>query len=168
MEQRARFWQIVRPQDIVWIALFVVLAIYAPDRTPESTSFLLGLGLMQVAEPRIPFFGSRQGSIISFLIKLVLWYLLMGWTDGIASPYFWLMLLPVMSAATSLGLAGLVVSVVLACGSYLTMIWFLKPNQSPRLALSDSGRGNLSDRRLSHLRTARGESSGNAPGAACG
>jgi signal transduction histidine kinase len=131
VEQRARFWQIVRPQDIVWIALFVVLAIYAPDRTPESTSFLLGLGLMQVAEPKIPFFGSRQGSIISFLIKLVLWYLLMGWTDGIASPYFWLMLLPVMSAATSLGLAGLVVSVVLACGSYLTMIWFLKPNQSP-------------------------------------
>jgi two-component system, NtrC family, sensor histidine kinase HydH len=131
VEQRARFWQIVRPQDIVWIALFVVLAIYAPDRTPESTSFLLGLGLMQVAEPKIPFFASRQGGIISFLIKLVLWYLLMGWTDGIASPYFWLMLLPVMSAATSFGLAGLVVSVVLACGSYLTYIWFLRPNQSP-------------------------------------
>ncbi len=52
----------------------------------------------------------------------------MGWTDGIASPYFWLMLLPVMSAATSLGLAGLVVSVVLACGSYLALISFLGPN----------------------------------------
>ena len=32
----------------------------------------------------------------------------MGWTDGISSSYYWLMLLPVMSAATSLGLAGLV------------------------------------------------------------
>jgi signal transduction histidine kinase len=86
---------------------------------------------MQVVEPKIPFFGSRVGAVISFLIKLVLWYLLMGWTDGIASPYFWLMLLPVMSAATSLGLVGLVVSVVLACGSYLTFIPFLPPTQKP-------------------------------------
>ncbi len=55
----------------------------------------------------------------------------MGWTDGIASPYFWLVLLPVMSAATSLGLTGLVVSVVLVCGSYLSLIRFLAPNQNP-------------------------------------
>ena len=131
MEQRSRFWQIVRPQDIVWIALFAVLAIWGPDLWPEATIFLLGLGLMQVIEPKFRFFSSLRGSIISFLIKLVLWYLLMGWTDGIASPYFWLMLLPVMSVATSLGLVGLVVSVVLACGSYLTLIRFLGPNQKP-------------------------------------
>jgi two-component system, NtrC family, sensor histidine kinase HydH len=131
VEQRSRFWQIVRPQDIVWIALFAVLAIWGPDLGPEATIFLVGLGLMQVIEPKVRFFGSLRGSIISFLIKLVLWYLLMGWTDGIASPYFWLMLLPVMSVATSLGLVGLVVSVVLACGSYLTLIRFLGPNQKP-------------------------------------
>jgi two-component system, NtrC family, sensor histidine kinase HydH len=131
VEQRSRFWQIVRPQDIVWIALFAVLAIWGPDLGPEATVFLVGLGLMQVIDPKIRFFGSLRGSIISFLIKLVLWYLLMGWTDGIASPYFWLMLLPVMSVATSLGLVGLVVSVVLACGSYLTFIPFLGPNQKP-------------------------------------
>jgi two-component system, NtrC family, sensor histidine kinase HydH len=131
VEQRARFWRIVRPQDIVWIALFAVLAIWGPDLGPEATIFLIGLGLMQVIEPKVPFFGSPRGNIISFLIKLVLWYLLMGWTDGIASPYYWLMLLPVMSVATSLGLVGLVVSVVLACGSYLTLIPFLGPNQKP-------------------------------------
>ena len=128
MEQR-RFWQIVRPQDIVWIALFAVLAIY-PDLTPESTSALMGLGLMQVIEPKIPFFGSRRGSIISFLIKLVLWYILMGWTDGIESPYYWLMMLPVMSAATTLGLIGLVVAVVLACGAYLSFLVYL-PRGTP-------------------------------------
>jgi two-component system, NtrC family, sensor histidine kinase HydH len=131
VEQRSRFWQIVRPQDIVWIALFAVLAIWGPDLWPEATIFLLGLGLMQVIEPKFRFFSSLRGSIISFLIKLVLGYLLMGWTDGIASPYFWLMLLPVMSVATSLGWVGLVVSVVLACGSYLTLIRFLGPNQKP-------------------------------------
>ncbi|MGA2880409.1 MAG: ATP-binding protein [Bryobacteraceae bacterium] len=129
MEQPARFWQIVRPQDIVWIALFAGLAIWGPDLTAEATVVLIGLGLMQIIEPKIPFFGSRRGSIISFLIKLALWYILMGWTDGIQSPYYWLMLLPVMSAATSLGLAGLVAAVVLACGAYLSFLLFLRPNQ---------------------------------------
>ncbi len=63
-----------------------MLAIYGPDLTPESTTVLIGLGLMQIIEPKIPFFGSRAGSIISFLIKLALWYILMGWTDGICQP----------------------------------------------------------------------------------
>jgi two-component system sensor histidine kinase HydH len=130
VEQGSRFRQIVRLQDIVWIALFAVLAIYGPDLTPESRTVLIGLGLMQIIEPKIPFFGSRTGSIVSFLIKLALWYILMGWTDGIASPYYWLMLLPVMSAATSLGLVGLVVAVVLACGAYLSFISFV-PRGTP-------------------------------------
>ena len=129
MEQRSRFWRIIRPQDIVWIALFAGLAIWRPDLTPEATVVLIGLGLMQIIEPKIPFFGSRQGSIFSFLIKLALWYILMGWTDGIQSPYYWLMLLPVMSAATSLGLSGLVVAVALACGAYLSFLLFLRQNQ---------------------------------------
>jgi two-component system sensor histidine kinase HydH len=129
VEQRSRFRQIVRLQDIVWIALFAVLAIYGPDLNPEPRAVLIGLGLMQVIEPKLPFFGSRRGSIVSFLIKLALWYILMGWTDGIASPYYWLMLLPVMSAATSLGLAGLIAAVVLACGAYLSLVLLLRPDQ---------------------------------------
>jgi len=127
VELRSRFWQIVRPQDIVWIVLFAGLAIYGPDLAPEPTTVLVGLGLMQIIEPKIPFFSSRLGSIISFLIKLALWYILMGWTDGIASPYYWLMLLPVMSAATSLGLIGLIAAVVLACGGYFSLLLFLPP-----------------------------------------
>jgi two-component system, NtrC family, sensor histidine kinase HydH len=131
VEQPSRFRQIVRPQDIVWIALFAVLAVYGPDPDlrPEPRAVLVLLGLMQVIEPKIPFFGSRKGSILSFLIKLALWYILMGWTDGISSPYYWLMLLPVMSAATSLELVGLVVAVVLACGAYLSLVLFLRPDQ---------------------------------------
>jgi two-component system, NtrC family, sensor histidine kinase HydH len=127
VEQGSRFGQIVRPQDIVWIALFAVLAIYGPDLNPEPRVVLIGLGLMQVIEPKIPFFGSRLGSITSFLIKLALWYILMGWTDGISSSYYWLILLPVMSAATSLGLAGLVAAIVLACGAYISLVLFLPP-----------------------------------------
>jgi len=58
---------------------------------------------------------------------LGLWYILMGWTDGISSSYYWLILLPVMSAATSLGLPGLVAAVVLACGAYISLVLFLPP-----------------------------------------
>jgi two-component system sensor histidine kinase HydH len=125
--QRSRFRRIVRPQDIVWIALFAVLAIYGPDLNPEPRAVLIGLGLMQIIEPKIPFFDSRMGSITSFLIKLALWYILMGWTDGISSSYYWLILLPVMSAATSLGLAGLVVATALACGAYISLVLFVPP-----------------------------------------
>jgi two-component system sensor histidine kinase HydH len=130
VEQRLRFWHLVRWQDIIWIALFAVLAVYGPDLTPESTAVLVGLGLMQVIEPKIPFFGSRTGSIISFLIKLGLWYILVGWTDGIASNYYWLILLPVMSAATSLGWPGLLAATLLAGGAYLSLLLFLPPGYS--------------------------------------
>ena len=96
-----------------------------PERSPTTTTFLLALGVIQVVEPKIPFFRSAPGSVASFLIKLALWYALMGWTEGISSNYYWLVLLPVMSAATSLGLPGLVVATLLACGAYLSLLLFI-------------------------------------------
>ena len=129
MELAGRVWQIVRPRDIVWILLFAVIAVYGPDHSPVTISTLLGLAVIQVVEARVAFFRLTLGSVIAFLIKLILWYLLMAWTDGIASSYYWLMLLPVMSAATSLGLIGLTVATLLACGAYLSFLLFLKPEQ---------------------------------------
>lgn len=129
MEFAGRVWQIVRPRDIVWILLFAVIAVYGPDHSPVTISTLLGLAVIQVVEARVAFFRLTLGSVVAFLIKLVLWYLLMAWTDGIASSYYWLMLLPVMSAATSLGLIGLTVATLLACGAYLSFLLFLKPEQ---------------------------------------
>jgi len=110
------------------MALYAVLAFYGPDRSNVTTWTLLGLALMQVVEPRIPF-GSYLGSAVSFVIKLALWYVLMAWTDGIASSYYWIMVLPVISAATSLGLIGLIVATVLACGAYLSFLLFLSADQ---------------------------------------
>ncbi|HEY6392751.1 MAG TPA: ATP-binding protein [Bryobacteraceae bacterium] len=129
MELRGGFWKVVRPQDIVWILLFAVLAFFGPDRSNVTSSTLCGLAIMQVADPRIAFFRTRRGSIVSFLIKLALWYVLMGWTDGIKSSYYWIMLLPVMSAATSMGLIGAVSGTVLACSAYLSFLIYLKPDQ---------------------------------------
>jgi len=43
---------------------------------------------LPVIEPKIPFLRSNAGTAISFAISLVLWYILMGWTDGIESSYY--------------------------------------------------------------------------------
>ena len=129
MELRSRAWRVIRPQDVIWILLFATLALFGPDRSDATTSVLLALGIFQVVEPKIGFFRSTFGSVVSFLLKLVLWYILMGWTDGIRSSYYWIMLLPVISAATSLGFIGLVAATVLACTAYLSFLLFLQPDQ---------------------------------------
>jgi two-component system sensor histidine kinase HydH len=129
VELRGGFWQVVRPQDIVWLLLFGLLAYFGPDASPVTACCLIGLAIMQVADPRIAFFRTLRGSIASFLIKLALWYVLMGWTDGIKSSYYWIMLLPVMSAATSMGLIGAIAATVLASSAYLSFLIYLKPDQ---------------------------------------
>jgi two-component system sensor histidine kinase HydH len=141
VDLRGGLWKIVRPQDLVWILLFGVLAFYGPEGGPVTTAVLLLLGFIQVVEPKIPFFASRWGGLAAFLLKLGLWYVLMGWTEGIASSYYWIMLLPVMSVATASGLIGLVAATLIACGAYLSLLlflgkdWFIAPDQQQELLL---------------------------------
>ena len=119
--------RLIRPQDLVWICLFAALAIFGPDQTAFTTTALLALGILQVVEPKIPFFTTTWGSAVSFLNKLVICYFLIGFTDGIASSYWILLFLPVISAATSLGLIGTGIATVLACGAYVSFLIFVNP-----------------------------------------
>jgi two-component system sensor histidine kinase HydH len=123
-----RVWYYVRPQDLVWIPLFAGLAIFGPDRSSYTITFLSGLALFQVLEPKLSL-TSVKGSIISYVVKLVLCYLLIGQTDGIASGYYWVLFLPVISAATSLGLLGTFITSLVACGAYLSFWLHLRPDQ---------------------------------------
>ena len=129
-------------QDLVWICLIVALAIFGPDRSAETTVLLAALGILQVVEPRVAFFANFKGSMISFLIKLALCYVLMGMTDGIASSYYWILLLPVISASISLGLIGAAIAVAIACGAYLSFLhpfflrqFYVPPEEIPQLIL---------------------------------
>ena len=122
-----RSW--VRAQDVVWILLFAALAFFGPDRNAATIALLSGLAVFQVAEPKIRYFASVQGSAVSFGIKLVLCYLLIGWTDGIASSYYWILLLPVISAATSLGVMGTLIATAVAFGAYFSFLLILAPGQ---------------------------------------
>ncbi len=128
MEVRDQRWRFVRPQDIVWVLLFAGLVVFGPDRNPYTVTFLCALGLFQVLEPKLPL-TSVKGTILSYAIKLALCCLLIGQTDGIQSSYYWLLILPVISAATRLGVAGTIITSGIACGAYLSFWLRLRPDQ---------------------------------------
>lgn len=111
------------------MALCIALAIYGPDRTEVSVLTLLGIGIMQVIESKIPLLRTTSGATISFLISLALWYILLGFTDGIESSYYWIMVLPVIAVATSQGLLGTTLAALAPCAAYVSFVVFLRPDQ---------------------------------------
>ena len=119
----------MRAADLIWVLLFAALVVFGPDQSAATAVILILLAILQILEPKIPFLSSPRGAALSFPVKLILCYVLMGWTDGVASSYYWLLLLPVVSAATSLGLAGTLICSLLACAAYLSFILFLRPEQ---------------------------------------
>ena len=129
MELRGRLWQVIRPQDAVWLLLCAVLAIFGPDRSEVTVLTLAGIGILQVIEPKIPFLTTTIGSALSFLISLSLWYILMGFTDGIESSYFWILLLPVIGVAISKGVTATAMATLAPCAAYVSFILFLRPDQ---------------------------------------
>ena len=112
----------VRPQDFVWLLLFSALAAFSPDRSPEVFVLLAALGLVQVAETRI-------GALASLILKLALCYLLIGVSGGVSSSFYLILLLPVISGATSFGLAGAAAVSLAACAVYLSFLIFLREDQ---------------------------------------
>jgi two-component system, NtrC family, sensor histidine kinase HydH len=136
---------ILSKEDLVWLFLFTALALVSPVRTQAATTALVLLGFFQLLEPRIPVFRSERGTLAGILIKLVLCYLLMGWTGGINSTYYVLLLLPVVSAATRLSLAGTFGVTLLSTLSYLSFLLFLDWSQ---VRLDDYSLGELEVRLL--------------------
>lgn len=119
----------VRPQDAIWVVLFGALGIFGPDLSIQAIVILSALGLFQILEGNVEFFASPRGAAVAFLVKLVLCYVLLGWTDGVSSPYYWLLLLPVVSAASSMSLIGALGSSLLGGSAYLSFVLFLRPEQ---------------------------------------
>ena len=91
----------------------------APEVIP-----LVGLGIAQVLEPKIPGLASTRGRIFWIVLKLALAWVLIGFTDGVNSSYWLLLLLPVVSAATDFGVSGTLLATLLAGGAYLIfLLW---------------------------------------------
>jgi two-component system, NtrC family, sensor histidine kinase HydH len=117
----------LRPQDFAWLFLVAVLMFTAPEVNYNALILLPLIGGFQILEPRLKLFSSKRGQIISIVLKLVLSYLLVGWTHTIESYYYSIFLIPVVSAATILDLPGVILVTAIAClapFSFLLPVFF--------------------------------------------
>jgi signal transduction histidine kinase len=125
----------LRFQDLIWLLLFAALAVSSPERSPVVITLLLAIGAVQIS-------GQLIGAKTSIIINLALCYLVMYFSGGIASSFYVMLLLPVISAATSFDLLGSATVAVLACLEYLSFLLFIDwreveipPDQRLELAL---------------------------------
>jgi len=155
----ARCLRLVRPQDFVWIVLFGVLIAW-PQIQGEAWEivFLVALGVAQVLEPKIPADPTTRSRLLWIAIKLALGFMLIGYTSGINSVYWPVLLLPVVSAATMFGVIGTTLCAAVAGAAYLVFLSFVKdPSEItvdlvPRLVLL-AMIGNLATSVAEDLRT---------------
>jgi signal transduction histidine kinase len=131
-----------KPEDLVWVFLFVALAWTSIPEHPIEVPLLSILGLFQILEPRIPFFLSTPGKIWAVCLKLALCYLLIGYTGGINSSYYLILLLPVMSGASAFGAGGAMLVTLAASTVYLSFLllldwskYLIEPDQQRELVL---------------------------------
>lgn len=111
-----------RPEDFAWLALFAALALAGPESSDAGIELLSALALLQVAEPRIPWFETRRGAVLSISLKLLLTYLLIGVTGGVTSSYYPILMVPVVAAATRLALLGTFLVTAIAGLGYLSQL----------------------------------------------
>ena len=119
----------VRAQDLAWLLLFAALAGVSPTLTDAEIELLFGLALLQVLEPRIGLLNTSRGRVVAVVAKLLICYLLIGVTDGLQSSYYIIMMLPVVSAATTFGALGTFAVTLAACVSYLSFLLFVDFSQ---------------------------------------
>jgi signal transduction histidine kinase len=124
-EAISRIRRYVRPQDIAWLALISLLGGVSPSLNNAEIQLLVALALLQVLEPRLSVFATRRGQVLGILLKLLLGYLLIGVSGGVSSSYYLILLVPVVSAATTLGALGATAITGVACLSYLSFLVFV-------------------------------------------
>ena len=118
----SRLGNFIRTPDLAWLGLFSALALVSPTRGDAELQLLAALTVVQVVAPRLESLKTRWGNVIQIGLKLILGFLLIGVTKGIASSYYPILLLPVVSAATTLGGWGTALVTLLACVADLLFI----------------------------------------------
>ncbi|HEY1496013.1 MAG TPA: ATP-binding protein [Candidatus Solibacter sp.] len=121
----SRWIRLIRPQDFVWIPLFIALAATSEMLDVFVMVPLVALGLVQVLEPKIEGLSSTKWRVAWIILKMAIIYLLIAYTNGIESNFWLLLLLPVVSAATVSGVLGTLVFTTLAVLAYLSFLLFL-------------------------------------------
>jgi signal transduction histidine kinase len=112
----------LRGQDLAWLLLFSALALVSPQPTAAEITILAGLAVVQVAAPRFLALETQTARITLLALKLGLGFMLIGVTGGILSSYYPILLLPVVSAATTLGGRWTALVTLLAAAAYLVFV----------------------------------------------
>lgn len=119
---KARKFAWFRPQDFAWLLFVVILIATAPEPNYNALILLPLIGAFQILEPRLKLFSSPRGQITSIALKLILSYLLIGYSHGWDSYYASIFLIPVVSAATTFELAGVIIVTAIACLAYFSFL----------------------------------------------
>lgn len=118
--------RLIRLEDFVWLLLFGVLAATSEYLDLPVIVPLVALTIVQIVEPRIPELPATRRRVVWIIIlKLAFGYMLIGFTGGIASNFWEVLLLPVVSAATALGIIGTLTFTFVAGGAYLSFLIYL-------------------------------------------
>src|SRR6185437_11268030 len=113
----------VRNTDLLLAIFFGAMILLADE--PAQRLPLIGLGIIQLLECRLPILSQRTGRVISVTLQLLLAFELMHESGGVASPYFPILLLPLVSTATYLGVVATVLASVAAVGALLSPLLFV-------------------------------------------
>ena len=111
-----------RPSDLVWLLFGAALIFADPETNYDVTIILILLTAFQITEPHLKLFSSRRGQIISIVFKMVMSYLLVGYSHSLFSYYFLIFLIPIISAATMFDIRGVVLVTAIATGAYFSFL----------------------------------------------
>ena len=136
-----RWLRLVRPHDLVWLLVFAALLaslkFLPPPQFPSDPAQgdppevipLVTLAIAQMLEPRVPAIATTGSRIFWIVLKLVLGFVFIAYTGSINSGYWLVLLLPVVSAATTFGAAGSLAFTLLAGAAYLVFMLWISPEQ---------------------------------------
>jgi signal transduction histidine kinase len=113
----------LRAQDALIVLLFGVVVFLAHNI--QERLFLTAVGVLQLIEGRIQWLNTIPGRASSVVLQLILTYVLIGYTGGVNSSYYLVLLLPAVSAASYLGVTGTIVSSFGAVAVYLSMLLYI-------------------------------------------
>ena len=111
-----------QPQDILLAVLFLAMAAITPEHDPSEIALILLLGALQITESRFIHLDTQRGKVLWNVAKVVAGYVLIGYTGGIQSGYYLVLLFPVISAAATLGVFSTLAFTALACATYLSFL----------------------------------------------
>ncbi|MGD1068859.1 MAG: ATP-binding protein [Bryobacteraceae bacterium] len=112
----------VRIQDVLIALMFGALVILAHNLLERF--LIAGLASLQLVEGRATWLDTRWGRATSILLQLLICYVLLGWSSNgpLSSEYYTMLLLPVVSTATYLGVTGTVAISFAAIAAYLSFL----------------------------------------------